>query len=159
MKKEDELKPAVERALLFDNKILIEEFVQGRELECAVLGNEDPTASCFGEIVPKAEFYSYDAKYVDEDGAELIAPAVIDKGLEGKMKDLAIMTFRTLECEGMARVDFFLTKEGAPFVNEINTLPGFTKISMYPRLWALSGIPYPELLERLIELEIGRAHV
>lgn len=156
VKKEDELKPAVERALLFDNKILIEEFIAGRELECAVLGNEDPAASCFGEIVPKAEFYSYDAKYVDEDGAELIAPAVIDKGLEGKMKDLAIRTFRTLECEGMARVDFFLKANGEPFVNEINTLPGFTKISMYPRLWALSGIPYAELLDRLIGLGVDR---
>jgi len=151
-----ELKAAVERALLFDNKVLLEEFIAGRELECAVLGNEDPKGSCFGEIVPKAEFYSYDAKYVDEDGAELIAPARIEKEVEEKMKALAIEAFRTLECEGMARVDFFLRNGCEPFVNEINTLPGFTKISMYPRLWALSGISYPELLDRLIELGIER---
>jgi D-alanine-D-alanine ligase len=152
VKKEDDLQEAVERALLFDEKILLEEAVVGRELECAVLGNEDPVASCFGEIVPKAEFYSYDAKYVDEDGAELIAPADIPAHIEERMKQIAVRAFQLLECEGMARVDFFLRNGDEPLLNEINTLPGFTKISMYPRLWALSGIPYSELLDRLLDL-------
>jgi D-alanine-D-alanine ligase len=156
VKSENELDGAVERALLFDEKILLEESVSGRELECAVLGNDEPEASCFGEIVPKAEFYSYDAKYVDDDGAELIAPAELKKDIEAKMKAMAIKAFRTLECEGMARVDFFLRNGEEPLVNEINTLPGFTKISMYPKLWELSGLGYSKLLDRLIELGIER---
>lgn len=157
VKKESELQSSVERALLFDEKILLEEAVMGRELECAVLGNEKPTASCFGEIIPKAEFYSYDAKYVDENGAKLVAPAEIPKEAENEMKEIAIKAFQTLECEGMARVDFFLRSDGKPFVNEINTLPGFTKISMYPRLWALSGLPCGRLLDRLIGLGMERS--
>lgn len=157
VKKADELQSAVERALLFDGKLLLEEAVAGREIECAVLGNDEPAASCLGEIVPKAEFYSYDAKYVDDDGAELIAPAKLDRDIEEKMRTAAVKAFETLECEGMARVDFFLKDTGEFMVNEINTLPGFTKISMYPRLWALSGLSYGKLLDRLIELGIERS--
>ena len=154
--KAEELAPAVERALMFDRKIILEEAVKGRELECSVLGNEEPAASCFGEIVPNDEFYSYDAKYVDEDGAKLIAPAELPGDIEEKMKAMAVKAFRVLECEGMARVDFFLRSDLQPLLNEINTLPGFTKISMYPRLWGLSGVPYHELLDRLIELGFRR---
>ncbi|MFB3851006.1 MAG: D-alanine--D-alanine ligase [Acidobacteriota bacterium] len=155
-KSEEELKTAVKRALDFDKKVILEEAVSGRELECAVLGNEEVSASCLGEIIPNHEFYSYDAKYVDPDGAKLIAPAELPLETEEKMKEIAIRSFKVLECEGMARVDFFLTKEGKILVNEINTLPGFTKISMYPRLWQLSGISYSDLLDKLIELGFQR---
>ncbi|NMC00653.1 MAG: D-alanine--D-alanine ligase [Thermoanaerobaculaceae bacterium] len=156
VKNQQELQRAVERALSFDKKVILEEAVIGRELECAVLGNDEVLASCLGEIIPKHEFYSYDAKYVDPDGAELIAPAELPAEIEEKMKEIAVKTFKVLECEGMARVDFFLTKDGKIFVNEINTLPGFTKISMYPRLWQISGISYNELLDKLIELGFQR---
>lgn len=156
VKNPQELQRAVERALSFDKKVILEEAVVGRELECAVLGNDEVFASCLGEIIPKHEFYSYDAKYVDPDGAELIAPAEIPVEIEEKIKEIAVKSFKVLECEGMARVDFFLTKDGKIFVNEINTLPGFTKISMYPRLWQISGIPYDKLLDKLIELGFQR---
>ncbi len=156
VKNREELRKAVERALKFDRKVLLEEAVVGRELECAVLGNEEVFASCFGEIIPTHEFYSYDAKYIDPDGAKLIAPADIPPLIEEKMKSIAIKTFKVLECEGMARVDFFLTEDSRIFVNEINTLPGFTQISMYPRLWQLSGISYSELIDKLIELGFQR---
>lgn len=152
----EELYKAIERALMFDKKIILEETVIGREIECAVLGNEEVSASCFGEIIPMHEFYSYEAKYVDPEGAKLVAPAEIPSHIEEKMRTIAIKTFKVLECEGMARVDFFLTEEGKIFVNEINTLPGFTKISMYPRLWQISGISYSELLDKLIELGFQR---
>jgi len=152
----EELGKAVERAFMFDKKVMLEEAVVGRELECAVLGNEDVTASCLGEIIPKHEFYSYDAKYVDPEGAKLVAPAEVPFEIEEKIRQTAIKAFKVLECEGMARVDFFLSKEGRILVNEINTLPGFTRISMYPRLWGLSGIAYSELLDRLISLGFER---
>lgn len=151
-----ELGNAIERAFMFDKKILFEEAIVGREIECAVLGNEEVKASCLGEIIPKHEFYSYDAKYVEPDGAQLIAPADVPSEIEEKIKQIAIKAFKVLECEGMARVDFFLSKDGKIFLNEINTLPGFTKISMYPKLWSLSGIPYSKLLEELIELGFER---
>ncbi|MEM1201346.1 MAG: D-alanine--D-alanine ligase [Pseudomonadota bacterium] len=143
-------------AFSFDNKILVEEFIDGRELECAVLGNENPEASVVGEIVPSHEFYSYDAKYIDDQGAALVIPADVPEAVSDKIRSLAIATFQTLECEGLGRVDCFLKKDGTVVVNEINTIPGFTKISMYPQLWAASGLPYADLINRLIELAIER---
>ena len=153
---EQDFRAAVDDALSYDRKILIEEFVEGREIECAVLGNDDPVASTVGEIVPTHDFYSYEAKYIDENGAALQIPADISPGVIARVQDIAIRTFKVLECEGLARVDCFLTSDGSVIVNEINTMPGFTKISMYPRLWEASGISYSELVNRLIELGIER---
>lgn len=148
---------ALDEAFSYDRKVLVEEFVRGRELECAVLGNEEPEASVPGEIVPRHEFYSYEAKYLDEEGAELRIPAELDEKTERRVRDLAVRAFRVLCCEGMARVDFFLRDDGELLVNEINTIPGFTRISMYPKLWAASGLPYPALIDRLIEFALERA--
>ncbi|MHB8406405.1 MAG: D-alanine--D-alanine ligase [Gammaproteobacteria bacterium] len=150
------LQKAAADAFRYDTKILIEEAVQGREIECAVLGNDAPIASVPGEIIPNHEFYDYDAKYVDENGARLEAPAKLPPETAERVQALAIRTFKALNCEGMGRVDFFLQADGALLVNEINTIPGFTKISMYPRLWALSGISYSQLIDRLIELAMQR---
>lgn len=150
---------AIKIALEYDNKILIEENINGREIECAVLGNSDPMASIPGEILPQKDFYSYDAKYIDQNGAILEAPAKLSEDMVEKVRKLAIRVFKVLCCEGMARVDFFLTENDELVVNEINTIPGFTKISMYPRLWELSGIPYSELIDRLIELALERYHI
>lgn len=147
----------VEEAFSFDSKILIEAAVTGREIEVAILGNEAPQASVPGEIIPKHEFYSYDAKYLDPNGADLKAPADLSPALTKTVQDLAVKAFQTIECEGMARVDFFLTNDNQFLINEINTIPGFTKISMYPRLWELSGVSYPELINRLIQLAIERS--
>lgn len=154
---EKEFKAALSSAFAFDNKVLIEEAIQGREIECSVLGNEEPVASVAGEIVPKGhDFYDYEAKYLDENGAELIVPANIPKATLKQIQSLALKTFQILCCEGMARVDFFLTKNNEIFVNEINTIPGFTNISMYPKLWEASGVSYPELIDRLVTLAIER---
>lgn len=147
---------ALDEAFSFDSKILLERSIAGREIECAVLGNEDPQASVAGEIVPRHEFYSYEAKYLDDDGADLRIPADLDEETAARVRELAVRTFRTLCCEGMARVDFFLTEEGELVVNEINTIPGFTRISMYPKLWAASGLSYPALIDRLLSLAIER---
>ncbi|MFQ5706639.1 MAG: D-alanine--D-alanine ligase [bacterium] len=147
---------AVRDALQYDSKIIIEEFMQGREIECSVLGNEDPVASLPGEILPQDEFYSYRAKYIDEHGAVLEIPAKLPQAIVERVQELAIATFKTLCCEGMARVDFFLRKEREVYVNELNSIPGFTRISMYPKLWEVSGIPYSELIDRLIQLAIAR---
>ena len=147
---------AVAEALRYDRKILVEQAIQGREIECAVLGNDDPIASVPGEIIPTHEFYDYDAKYLDENGARLEAPAKLPPDTVQRVQDLAVRTFKTLNCEGMGRVDFFLQADGALLVNEINTIPGFTKISMYPRLWGLSGISYTELIDHLIQLAVER---
>lgn len=143
-------------AFRYDGKILVEEAIQGREIECAVLGNDEPMASVPGEIIPTHEFYDYEAKYIDEHGAKLDAPAKLDAVIVKHVQELAIRTFKVLNCEGMGRVDFFLKPDGALLVNEINTIPGFTKISMYPRLWGLSGISYTELIDRLIQLAFER---
>jgi len=153
---EDEFKKAIDEAFLYDTKIVIEENIIGRELECAVLGNEKPVASIVGEVVPKHDFYSYDAKYLDENGATLKVPADIPEDVSEKISDLAVKTFTTLSCEGMGRVDLFLKENGDIFVNEINTLPGFTKISMYPRLWSETGISYKDLIDILITLAMDR---
>jgi D-alanine-D-alanine ligase len=148
----------IKEAFDFDTKILVEQAINGRELECAVLGNHEPEASIVGEIIPTHEFYTYEAKYIDENGAILKIPA---EGLsEAQIEDVrrySVAAFTALECAGLARVDFFLDKgTGAIYLNEINTMPGFTSISMYPKLWAASGVPYPKLLDRLVDLALER---
>ena len=153
---EPEYRRAVARAFEYDNKILLEEYIKGREIECSVLGNDDPVASIAGEIIPRHEFYSYDAKYIDEQGAALEIPARLADDTMAGIRKLSIAVFKALSCEGMARVDFFLRGDSEIIVNEINTIPGFTSISMYPRLWEASGIPYVELIDRLIQLAIER---
>ena len=156
-----ELGPAIEEAAKFDRKIVIEQGVGGkknkaREIECSVLGNDEPTASIPGEIVPIKEFYDYDAKYLDE-GSQLIIPAKLSKGQTKMVQELAIKAFKAVDCSGLARVDFLMDpKSGKIFLNEINTMPGFTSISMYPKLWAASGLEYSELIDRLIRLGIER---
>jgi D-alanine-D-alanine ligase len=145
---------AVREAFRYDTKVLIEENIQGREIECSVLGNETPMASLPGEIITRHDFYSYDAKYLDEKGARLVIPAPLPDPVVRKIQQLAVRTFKVLCCEGMARVDFFLRGKREVFVNEINTIPGFTKISMYPKLWEASGISYPDLIDRLIQLAL-----
>lgn len=153
---ESEYKAAITEAFRFDTKILIEEAVIGKEVECAVLGNEFPEASVMGEIIPKASFYSYEAKYLDDDGASMAIPARIDEETSNKLRDMAVNAFMTIGCEGLSRVDFFLTPEGKIVLNEINTLPGFTSISMYPKLWEASGLPYAQLLDKIIALGFER---
>lgn len=155
-KTEKEFKQAVVEAFKYDSKILVESFMAGREIEVSVLGNENPKASLPGEVIPKREFYSYEAKYIDEEGARLDVPAKLAKAVILELQATAIKVFTTLCLEGMARVDFFLRKDGKIFVNEVNTIPGFTKISMYPKLWQVSGLPYPKLIDRLIDLAIER---
>jgi len=152
-----ELGPAIEEAAKFDRKIVIEQGVGGnkqkaREIECSVLGNDKPAASVPGEIVPGKEFYDYTAKYVDE-GSQLIIPAKLSKSETKKIQQLAISAFKAVDCSGLARVDFLMDpKNRKIYLNEINTMPGFTAISMYPKLWAASGLAYPDLIERLIQL-------
>lgn len=155
-KNEKEFSKGIKEAFEYDNKILIEEFIKGREIECSVLGNENPVASVPGEVIPTHEFYSYDAKYLDENGAILKIPAELPELLIKKIQKLAVATYKTLCAEGMSRVDMFLTEKGQVYVNEINTIPGFTKISMYPKLWEASGITYSELLDKLIILALER---
>ena len=156
-----ELGPAIEEAARYDRKIVIEEGVGGknrkaREIECSVLGNDDPKASVAGEIVPCKEFYDYDAKYLDE-GSELVIPAKLAKAEMKKVQTLAVAAFQAVDCSGLARVDFLMDpKTRKIFLNEINTMPGFTSISMYPKLWAASGVTYPELIDRLIKLGLER---
>jgi D-alanine-D-alanine ligase len=150
----EELSPALNLAAEFAMKILVERAVQGREIEVSVLGNHDPKASVPGEIVPHREFYDYAAKYLEE-GTQLLIPAKLKPSEVKKFQSFAVAAFRTLELCGMARVDFFLEKKtGKIFLNEVNTIPGFTSISMYPKLWEASGIPFRELISRLIELAL-----
>jgi len=151
-----ELLSAVKNAFLYDTKIIIEEFISGREIECSVLGNEYPAVSIPGEIIPSHDFYSYDAKYLDEKGASFEIPAKLDVETIKRIQDLSVKVFQTLCCEGLSRVDFFLKENGEVLVNEINTMPGFTKISMFPKMWEASGIEYTDLITRLIELAISR---
>ena len=156
-----ELGPAIAEAAKFDRKIVIEEGVGGkknkaREIECAVLGNDDPKASIAGEIVPCKEFYDYDAKYLAE-GSELVIPAKLTKAEMKHVQALAIAAFQAVDCSGLARVDFLMEpKSRKMYVNEINTMPGFTAISMYPKLWGATGVSYPELIDRLIQLGMER---
>ena len=150
------LTQAINEAGRFDRKILIEAFVEGRELEVSVLGNDEPIASLPGEVVPCNEFYDYKAKYVD-DRSELKIPADLTEQQIEAIRNQAITAYKALDCAGMARVDFFLEKETNKLViNEINTIPGFTRISMYPKLWEATGISYPELCDRLIKLALER---
>ena len=151
----EEYTAGLAEAFRFDTKILIEEFIDGREIECAVLGNEHPKASVLGEILPTQDFYSYDAKYNDT-SSKTQMPADIPDELTNEIRKEAIKVFQVLGCEGMARVDFFLRGEEY-FLNEINTIPGFTNISMYPQLWAYSGIPQTQLMDELINLALSRA--
>jgi D-alanine-D-alanine ligase len=152
-----ELDAALVEAASFDRKLVVEAAVpQAREIECSVLGNDDPIASVPGEIKPGREFYDYQAKYLDEN-TELIIPAPIPDELAEQVRDLAVRAFRVVDCAGMARVDFLLSAEtGELYVGELNTIPGFTAVSMYPKLWEASGISYPELVDRLIELALER---
>ena len=161
VKTKEELKTAIDQAFCFDTKILVEKALSVFELEIAVLEslefNVDPIVSVVGEIKPRHEFYSYDAKYTDENGAELLIPAPISDEIKEKARLIAKQLFLTLECEGMARVDLFLDKETQQvYFNEINTIPGFTQISMYPKLMDASGISYPDLLTHLIQLALKR---
>jgi D-alanine-D-alanine ligase len=153
---EADFRHAVAEAFQYDRKILVEAFIEGREIECSVLGNDDPIASVPGEVIATHDFYSYEAKYIDENGAALEIPAQVSAETARTIQDLAVKVFTTLGCEGLARVDFFLRPDGEVIVNEINTMPGFTSISMYPRLWEASGMPYAALIDRLIQLAIER---
>lgn len=151
-----ELDQAMNLAAKYDRKILVEKGINAREIECAVLGNDQPEASIPGEIIPANEFYDYDAKYVSE-GSRLLIPARLNARQTHEARELAIRAFKAIDGSGMARVDFLLDrKTGKFFVNEINTIPGFTSISMYPKLWEASGLPYPRLIDRLIELALER---
>jgi len=156
VKSEKDFAKDVKEAFRFDLKVIFEEAITGREIECSVLGNDNPRASLPGEIIPSHEFYSYDAKYIDENGAELETPAKLSKVQIARVQDLSIRVFKVLCAKGLARVDFFLTPEGNFLCNEINTFPGFTKISMYPKLWEATGISFSELIDTLIELAIER---
>ena len=151
-----ELEAAMQLAASFDRRIVVERAVNAREIECSVLGNDRPEASVPGEVVPVNEFYDYEAKYVKE-GSELIIPAKLSRRQAKQVRDLAIRAFRAVECAGMARVDFLLDRRtGKLWLSEINTIPGFTPISMYPKLWEASGLPYSKLVDRLVELALER---
>ena len=147
---------AVAEALRYDNKIIIEAFIAGREIECSVLGNEKPIASLPGEIIVNRDFYSYHAKYLDDQGSRLEIPAKLPAQTIREIRQTAVAAYQALCCEGMARVDFFLCQDQRIVVNEINTIPGFTKISMYPKMWEASGITYSALIDRLIALALER---
>ncbi|XXK27204.1 D-alanine--D-alanine ligase family protein [Arenicellales bacterium nBUS_45] len=152
----DSLEKAIDKAACYDIKIMVERSVElARELECAVLGNECPRASIIGEIVPGAEFYDYSTKYLD-DRSQLIVPADLPESISEKIKEMSIEAFRAVDGAGLSRVDFLMSPSGEIVINEINTMPGFTPISMYPRLWEASGIRYPELIDKLIELGLAR---
>jgi D-alanine-D-alanine ligase len=143
-------------AARYDRRVLIERGVNGREIEVSVLGNDDPIASTVGEIIPSGDFYTYDAKYID-DRSQLLIPAPLTDELAGRVRSLAVRAFKAVDAAGLARADFLLDRDtGELFLNEINTIPGFTSISMYPKLWNASGIPYPALVDRLIELALER---
>jgi len=153
-----ELDAGMEEAFRYGRKALVEKGIEPiREIECAVLGNDDPVASVAGEIVPEGhEFYDYSAKYLDAEGARLLIPAAISDEVLGRVQSMSVRAFRAIECAGMARVDFFLRGDDELWLNEINTIPGFTSISMYPKLWEASGIPYATLVERLLDLAVER---
>jgi len=156
VKRLDHLAPAVEDALSYGTKAVVERSIEGaREIECAVLGNDDPVGSLPGEIVHGAEFYDYRAKYLD-DATRLEVPARLSEEVTGRVQSMAVRAFRAIDAAGMARVDFFYREPGELVLNEINTIPGFTPVSMYPMMWEASGLPYPDLIERLIDLAIER---
>lgn len=150
-----ELAAAFEDAFRYDRKIIIEQGVKAREIEIGLLGNDDVSCSVAGEIVPKKVFYDYEAKYQDG-STELVIPADISEAQYATLRDMAVTAYKTLDCSGLARVDFFITEAGQVLINEVNTMPGFTPVSMFPLLWKNTGLSYPELIERLIDLGIGR---
>ncbi len=152
----EEFATAMALALSFDHKVLVESAIVGREIECAVLGNNLPEASVCGEVVVHDDFYAYDTKYISASGAETVIPADIAADAQQRLRDIAVRAYQALDCIGMARVDVFLTEAGEVVINELNTLPGFTKISMYPKLWGASGLGYTALITRLIELALER---
>jgi D-alanine-D-alanine ligase len=156
-----ELGPAIDEAAKYDSKIIVEQAVGGkrqkaREIECSVLGNDDPKASVCGEVIPAKEFYDYDAKYIDE-GSKLLIPAKLSRSQQKQVQQMAVRAFQACDCSGLARADFLMDPATEKiYLNELNTMPGFTSISMYPKLWAASGIEYPELISQLIELGLER---
>jgi D-alanine-D-alanine ligase len=152
---EEELRKGIELAFRHDEKVLVEEFVDGVEVECSVLGNEQPIASIPGEIVANADWYDYSAKY-DEGGMDLVIPPRVPKEAIDRVQELSVQAFRVTECEGMGRADCFVRKDGEVLVNELNTIPGFTATSVYAKLFEASGVPYEELLERLVKLALER---
>ena len=153
---QQELKENIEYAIQFDNKILIEEGIIGKEIECAVLGNNEIITSCVGEIKPAEEFYSFNAKYKNQD-SKVVIPAEINKEISNQIRDIAIKAFKAIDGKGLARVDFFLeNKTNRIYINEINTMPGFTQISMYPKLFEQIGITYTQLLDELIQLALEK---
>ncbi|MBI5794013.1 D-alanine--D-alanine ligase [Candidatus Uhrbacteria bacterium] len=147
---------ALRDAFSYSDKVLIEQMIVGKEIECSVLGNERPVVSLPGAVIPTHSFYSYEAKYLDEHGAHFEIPAALPRKVVQKIQRIVLDAFKVLELEGMARVDGFLTSKGEFILNEVNTIPGFTKISMYPKLWEVSGVSYPELIDRLLQLAIER---
>ena len=152
IKSKDEYDNKIQDTLLYDHKVIAEEFVQGREIECSVMGHSvDAQPATPGELIVKHEFYSYEAKYLDENGAEIIIPAKLEKSKSEEIRTLAKKTYEAMGCDGMARVDFFMRTNGELVVNELNTLPGFTKISMYPKMWEAHGLPYTDLITKLID--------
>jgi len=152
-----EFDTAIREAFQYDDQVIVEKCITGREIECSVLGNQSPVASLPGEfIVSQHEFYSYEAKYLDPASAEFITPADLPEATVVRIQQLAVEAFKVLQCVGMARVDFFVTEEQEVIINEVNTIPGFTDISMYPKNWKASGLPYSELLDDLIRLALAR---
>lgn len=155
IKTQEAILPALKRAAAYDESVIVETTIVGREIETAVLGlNAQAKAASVGEIIPHHEFYTYEAKYFDPDGASLVVPADVAPEILKKMHEIAVKAFRVTRCDGMARVDFFLTKNNELYLNELNTIPGFTNISMYPKLWMAAGLDYSKLLDRLIELAL-----
>lgn len=150
---QEELKQGLLSAAVYDEKVLVEEFIQGKEIEVAVMGNDSPVASVCGEIDSGAEFYDYDAKYITDTSVAYI-PARISEEAAERVRDMAVRIYRAVGCQGLSRVDFFVKEDGQPVFNEINTIPGFTSISMYPKLFAASGIPYSQLIDELIRLAV-----
>lgn len=156
IEKDLEFESALQHAFAFDNKVIVEKAIDGREIEVSVLGNEHPQASLPGEIIPGGDFYSYDAKYIDSDKTRLVIPADLSRDSVSRIQAVACRSFQILELSGLARADFFVEADGRIWINELNTLPGFTKISMYPKLWEASGLAYPELIHRLLQLAVER---
>lgn len=148
---------ALALAFDYDHKVLIERGMVGREVECAILGNREPQASVCGEVIANDEFYAYDTKYLNDGQARIAIPAELPDGLADQVREVALQAYRVLECSGMARVDFFVTEAREIIINEVNTIPGFTSISMYPKLWQASGLSYAALIDRLIVLALERA--
>lgn len=157
IKNADDFKVKLADAFKYDHKIIAEEFIQGREIEISVMGlNQTPEAAIAGELIVNHEFYSYEAKYLDDNGAQIVIPAQVTDEQMNNIKSLALKTYQSLYCDGLTRVDFFMKNDGSLIVNEINTLPGFTKISMYPKMWQAKGLEYPELITRLIQFAFDK---